>query len=190
MRKEYKFVMDNIQLSNFLNHFRSDLQVLHKSNNIKSVYYDTSDFYIYRSSLYRDINKFKFRIREYNNNNQFHKEIKISHHQKLKFKSKKFNELNQNNKIYFKNYKLEQKSTVSYSRKYYKFFNSRLTIDSNIEYQKPRSNIKFVESINVLELKLFDNSFSDIQRYFPKSPIKFSKFENSITTLYFPHKKI
>ena len=190
MRKEYKFVMDNIQLSNFLNHFRSDLQVLHKSNNIKSVYYDTSDFYIYRSSLYRDINKFKFRIREYNNNNQFHKEIKISHHQKLKFKSKKFSELNQNNKIYYKNFKLEQKSTVSYSRKYYKFFNSRLTIDSNIEYQKPRSNIKFVESINVLELKLFDNSFSDIQRYFPKSPIKFSKFENSITTLYFPHKKI
>jgi len=190
MRKEYKFLMDNIQLSNFLNYYSSELQVLHKPNNIKSVYYDTSDFFIYRSSMYRDINKFKFRIREYNNENQFHTEVKISHHQKLKFKSKKFSENDQYSKIYFKNFNLEQKSIVLYSRKYYKFFNSRLTIDRSIEYHKPKSNIKFLEPSTVLELKLFDNSFTDIQRYFPKNPVRFSKFENSIANLYFPHKKI
>jgi len=190
MRKEYKFVMNNVQISNFLNYFNNDLEILHKPNTISSVYYDTNNFYIYRSSLYKDINKFKFRIREYNNNNTFHKELKISHHQKLKFKSKEFQDLKLPDKIFFKNYKLEPKSIVSYTRNYYKFFNSRLTIDTDIEYKMTRANLKYKESISVIEIKLLNDSFTDIQRYFPKNPIRFSKFENSITNLYFPHKKI
>ena len=53
-----------------------------------------------------------------------------------------------------------------------------------------RANLKYKESISVIEIKLLNDSFTDIQRYFPKNPIRFSKFENSITNLYFPHKKI
>lgn len=186
MRKEYKFIMNSIQISNFLNFFISELEELHKPNFINSIYYDTSDFYIYRSSIHRDISKFKYRIREYNKSDLVHKEIKISDHQKLKFKSKKFNKVELVDKLYFKNYKLEQKSIVSYSRMYYKFFNSRLTIDKNIQYLKPNSNVKFRETNAIVELKLLNDSFIDISRYFPKNPERFSKFENSITKLYFP----
>jgi len=186
MRKEYKFIMNSIQLSNFLNYFKSELEELHKPNLIKSIYYDTSDFYIYRSSIYRDINKFKYRIREYNNSDLLHKEVKISDQQKLKFKGKKFKKVDLADKLYFKNYKLEQKSIVSYSRTYYKFFNTRLTIDKKIQYLKPDSNINFRETNSIVELKLINDSFSDISRYFPKNPERFSKFENSITKLYFP----
>ena len=187
MRQEFKFVMNSIQISNFLNYFESELVKLHKSNLISSIYYDTSDFYIYRSSIYKDINKFKFRMREYNKSNVLHNEVKVSHYQKLKFKGKKFNAVNLEDKLYFKNYKLEQKSIVSYSRMYYKFFNSRLTIDKNIQYHKPNTNIKFTEKKVIVEMKLINDSFSDISRYFPKNPERFSKFENSITKLYFPY---
>ena len=73
MRKEYKFVMNNIQISSFLNFYNNNIEKLHKSNFISSIYYDTNNFEIYRSSLYKDINKYKYRIREYNRSTKFRK---------------------------------------------------------------------------------------------------------------------
>tara|TARA_B100000900_G_scaffold416248_2_gene450544 strand:+ start:3626 stop:4210 length:585 start_codon:yes stop_codon:yes gene_type:complete len=189
MRKEYKFVMNNIQISSFLNFYNKNIEKLHKSNFISSIYYDTNNFEIYRSSLYKDINKYKYRIREYNRSTKFQKELKVSHYNKLKFKSKTFKDIDVQKKIFFKNYTLEPKSLVSYNRNYYKFFNSRLTIDSNIKYKIPQSNLQANESISIVELKILNNSFTDIERYFPSNPVRFSKFQNSITKLYFLQNK-
>ena len=181
--------MNNVQISSFLKFYDNNIEQLHKSNFISSIYYDTNNFEIYRSSLYKDINKFKYRIREYNKNTKVHKELKISHHNKLKFKSKTFKDVELPRKIFFKNYSLEPKSIVSYTRNYYKFFNSRLTIDSNIKYKIPGSNLQANESNIVVELKILKNSFTDIERYFPSNPVRFSKFQNSITKLYFLHNR-
>ena len=189
MRKEYKFVMNNIQISSFLNFYNNNIEKLHKSNFISSIYYDTNTFEIYRSSLYKDINKYKYRIREYNRSTKFQKELKVSHYNKLKFKSKTFKDIDVPKKIFFKNYTLEPKSLVSYNRNYYKFFNSRLTIDSNIKYKIPQSNLQANESISIVELKILNSSFTDIERYFPSNPVRFSKFQNSITKLYFLQNK-
>lgn len=190
MRKEYKFLMNGLEVSKFLTHYKNELTVLHKPNFINSFYYDTKDFYIYKTSLLRDINKFKFRIREYNNSKTYQNEIKISHHQKLKFKSKKFEVEELPKSVNFKNYKLELKSKVSYYRKYYKFFNSRLTIDTKINYSMLNQNLKYDEKHIVIELKLFNNASVDIERNFPSNAVKFSKFENSISHLYFPESLI
>ena len=48
MRKEFKFTLSNQQLNNFLLTFKTELNVLHEPNKIKSIYYDTDYFEIYK----------------------------------------------------------------------------------------------------------------------------------------------
>jgi len=122
MRKEFKFTLSNQQLNNFLLTFKTELNVLHEPNKIKSIYYDTDYFEIYKASISKDINKFKYRIREYNGNSRYYREIKMSQNQKLKF-TKEDQYLNiYPEQIFFKQYNLKSKSIVDFNREYFKFF--------------------------------------------------------------------
>ncbi len=184
MRKEFKFTLSNQQLNNFLLTFKTELNVLHEPNKIKSIYYDTDYFEIYKASISKDINKFKYRIREYNGNSRYYREIKMSQNQKLKF-TKEDQYLNiYPEQIFFKQYNLKSKSIVDFNREYFKFFQSRLTIDTNIIYSHLKNNVKFTEQYNIVEMKLHNQVFTDIERFLPFNPGKFSKFESSISNIY------
>jgi len=184
MRKEFKFKLNNHQLNNFLLTFNSELNILHKPNKIKSIYYDTCYFEIYKASISKDINKFKYRIREYNGNSRYYKEIKISQNQKLKFTMEDQYLNTYPDQIFFNQYSLKSKSIVDFNREYFKFFESRMTIDTNIIYSHPTKNIKFNEQYNIVEMKLHNQVFTDIERFLPFNPEKFSKFESSIFNIY------
>ena len=86
--------------------------------------------------------------------------------------------------IFFNQYSLKSKSIVDFNREYFKFFESRMTIDTNIIYSHPTKNIKFNEQYNIVEMKLHNQVFTDIERFLPFNPEKFSKFESSIFNIY------
>ena len=77
-RKEYKFVLNNNETKNFLTIFGDKLNVLHPSRTITSLYFDTVDYQLFNNSKLNDTNKMKVRIRTYNNDAKFYKEIKFN----------------------------------------------------------------------------------------------------------------
>ena len=77
-RKEYKFVLKNNELENFLFSIRNKINVLYPTRQIASLYYDTFDFLLYKKSRDIDTNKMKVRVRKYGNKNQYFKEIKLN----------------------------------------------------------------------------------------------------------------
>ena len=77
-RKEYKFVLNNNEIKNLLTIFGDKLNVLHPSRKITSLYFDTVDYRLFNNSKLFDTNKMKVRIRTYNNDAKFYKEIKFN----------------------------------------------------------------------------------------------------------------
>ena len=77
-RKEYKRILNHHELNNFFIKYSSDLNEIYEPRTIKSLYFDTIDFSLFKSSLFNDASSIKLRIRTYSNSKKFFKEIKTN----------------------------------------------------------------------------------------------------------------
>lgn len=188
-RKEYKFVFNSLQAKNFINHLSNQLTNLYPQRKIKSLYFDTTDFLLFKNSEINDINKEKVRIRQYNNSGPFYQEVKFNY---PNGKGKKVEKLaisnfNEVNKIKFKKLILYPAAYISYLRNYYLYNGSRLTIDYSIEFfshdHRRIHPLNLKNKNTIFELKLEKND-SEIEKLFIHPPVAFSKYNTAIKTLY------
>ena len=140
-RKEYKFVLNNNETKNFLTIFGDKLNVLHPSRTITSLYFDTVDYQLFNNSKLNDTNKMKVRIRTYNNDAKFYKEIKFNDglgKRKMitDINISSFNDIKELNEG-----KLSLIPAVytSYNREYYIFDDLRITVDSKIKFSSHKA---------------------------------------------------
>ncbi len=75
-RKEYKRTVNVSQIISFFKKNKSKLTEIYEPRIITSLYFDTVDFGLYKSSIEKDVDTYKARIRTYSNKNNFYKEIK------------------------------------------------------------------------------------------------------------------
>ena len=64
-RREYKIIIDDLNISKFLKIINQDFDKLHEDRCIKSLYFDTISFKLYRESLFQDSDRLKIRFRNY-----------------------------------------------------------------------------------------------------------------------------
>ena len=191
-RKEYKFVLDSRQLNSFYKFYDNNFSNLHPSRRIVSLYFDTVDFKLYNKSILDDVEKFKYRFRQY----PF---ISTNISKEIKFNTKKGKE-KISDKTNFQNFKDIPNQTykgfnltpalfVDYHRDYYEIDKKiRVTIDKKIKFSPPknRSLISKDNSINdiIVEFKLFSSKIEDVSTYFFTNPVAFSKYEVGIAKTY------
>lgn len=189
IRSEFKFVFNNKELNNFILSYNLH-EALYPDRLISSFYFDTINFDLYKNSLFQDSENYKVRIRYYNNNlSRLSKEVKYTK-PNGKFKSIKKLDLNSElpSTVIFKNQLLKQASKVEYKRQYYKFKNSRITIDTNIHFMSVNNRTYVTkninENLNIVEFKLLKENNFEIFNDLPSSPTSYSKFKQSIKKLY------
>lgn len=188
-RSEIKYVFNNKELYNFILFYNLN-KVLYPDRLISSFYFDTINFDLYKNCLIQDSDNYKVRIRYYNNNlAKLSKEVKYTK-SNGKFKSIKKLDLNSEfpSTVIFKNQLLKQASKVEYKRQYYKFKNSRITIDTNIQFMSVNNRTYVTkninENLNIVEFKLLKENNYEIFNDLPSSPTSYSKFKQSIKKLY------
>ena len=191
-RKEYKFVLDSRQLNSFYKFYDNNFSNLHPSRRIVSLYFDTIDFKLYNKSILDDVDKFKYRFRQYPS-------ISTNISKEIKFNTKKGKE-KISDKTNFHNFKDIPNQTyrglnlmptlfVDYHRDYYEIDKKiRVTIDKKIKFSPPknRSLISKDNSINniIVEFKLLSSKIEDVSTYFFTNPVAFSKYEVGIAKTY------
>ena len=191
-RKEYKFVLDSRQLNSFYKFYDDIFSSLHPNRRIVSLYFDTIDFKLYNKSILDDVDKFKYRFRQYPS-------ISTNISKEIKFNTKKGKE-KISDKTNFKNFKeipnqayrgynLIPTLFVDYHRDYYEIDKKiRVTIDKKIKFIPPknRSLISKEYSINniIVEFKLLSSKIEDVSKYFFTNPVAFSKYEVGIAKTY------
>ena len=191
-RKEYKFVLDSRQLNSFYKFYDNNFLNLHPSRRIVSLYFDTVDFKLYNKSILDDVEKFKFRFRQYPS-------VSTNISKEIKFNTKKGKE-KISDKTNFQNFKDIPNQTyrgfnltpalfVDYHRDYYEIDKKiRVTIDKKIKFSPPknRSLISKDNSINniIVEFKLLSSKIEDVSTYFFTNPVAFSKYEVGIAKTY------
>ena len=191
-RKEYKFVLDSRQLNSFYKFYDNNFSNLHPRRRIVSLYFDTVDFKLYNKSILDDVEKFKFRFRQYPS-------VSTNISKEIKFNTKKGKE-KISDKTNFQNFKDIPNQTyrgfnliptlfVDYHRDYYEIDKKiRVTIDKKIKFSPPknRSLISIEHSINniIVEFKLLSSKIEDVSTYFFTNPVAFSKYEVGIAKTY------
>ena len=191
-RKEYKFVLDSRQLNSFYKFYDNNFLNLHPSRRIVSLYFDTIDFKLYNKSILDDVDKFKYRFRQYPS-------LSTNISKEIKFNTKKGKE-KISDKTNFQNFKEIPNQTyrgynliptlfVDYHRDYYEIDKKiRVTIDKKIKFTPPknRSLISKEYSINniIVEFKLLSSKIEDVSKYFFTNPVAFSKYEVGIAKTY------
>ena len=191
-RKEYKFVLDSRQLNSFYKFYDNIFSSLHPNRRIVSLYFDTIDFKLYNKSILDDVDKFKYRFRQYPSiSTNISKEIKFNTKKgKEKISEKtnfvKFEDIP--NQIYG-GYNLVPTLYVNYYRDYYEIDKKiRVTIDKKINFHVPKDRSLFSKgnSIDntVVEFKLLTEKIEDISKYFFTNPVAFSKYEKGIENTY------
>ena len=191
-RKEYKFVLDSRQLNSFYKFYDNNFSNLHPRRRIVSLYFDTVDFKLYNKSVLDDVEKFKYRFRQYPSvSTNISKEIKFNTKKGKEKISDKTNFQNFNdipNQIY-RGFNLTPALFVDYHRDYYEIDKKiRVTIDKKIKFSPPknRSLISIEHSINniIVEFKLLSSKIEDVSTYFFTNPVAFSKYEVGIAKTY------
>lgn len=83
---------------------------------------------------------------------------------------------------------LKPVTLIKYTREYYSFRNSRVTVDSSIKYYSTKNRSLLDKVINcnfiILEYKLLSED-KDIEKDLFGNPISFSKYNDSIEKLYY-----
>ena len=182
---------NSIFLKNWLS--KNNAKVLYPQRVISSIYFDNDNFDMYHNSIEGVLPRKKIRIRYYpeSQDKSFYLEKKISSaegrfktKEKVKFSLKKINE-----KIYDNNYgECNSKLIVNYRREYYFLMNTRVTIDSNINFSQIFNNkiLKKKFFLNKLAMELKNNinySKDKLLDDFPFEVIRFSKYCEAINAL-------
>ena len=189
-RKEYKFKLNKRDLIDFFTINKNSIKPLYKDRVIKSLYMDTEDFYLFHLSNTNDVEKYKFRFRQYNDNKKIFKEVKqnTSEGRKKEIQESNINNLNSIQYIEYKSMILKPATLIKYTREYYSFRNSRVTVDSSIKYYSTKNRSLLDKVINcnfiILEYKLLSED-KDIEKDLFGNPISFSKYNDSIEKLYY-----
>ena len=189
-RKEYKFIMSKSELESFKEFNDTNLVTLHQPRYIESLYLDSWALDIYKMSDDLDVDKFKYRFRKAVDG-KIYSEVKINT-ANGKFKEKTSTEYQNFEQIKSVNYNkmtLHPSLYVFYEREYFNLFDSvRVTIDKNISYKSAecRSLVNLQKRTDkiVLEYKYLDDRKLDIENYFFKNPITFSKYVDGINKVY------
>ena len=160
------------------------MKKLYKGRLVNSCYLDTYDLRMFSESDEGILPRKKIRLRWYENEEVYNKEIKIS---SVEGRFKKSNKIQNFNRKKLKLYKLFDKNygdiypslIVKYFREYYMFKELRFTFDSNIQYHDPRSisGRKHLDHENVMEIKTsFSNSDDYIEKIIGIPSSRFSKY--------------
>ena len=161
-----------------------------------SCYFDTIDFQTFYDSDEGILPRKKFRIRWYNNDLSFSKEIKISSIEGRfktiqKFEDKKFSESYEASFIDNQYGFIYPSIIVTYNRTYYKLDSYRITFDSYIKYLDLRSSFRrqSLDPENVMEIKTgIEISDDKIESRFCYTNSRFSKYSRGIQFLDKPLK--
>lgn len=189
-RKEYKRTVNVSQIISFFKKNKSKLTEIYEARIITSLYFDTVDFGLYKSSIEKDVDTYKARIRTYSNNNNFYKEIKKN---MFSGKSKSIEQLDINSfgeisNIYTNGNSLYPTLFTQYKRRYFNFDNNcRVTLDSNIhfishQFRTP-SKVKICYPKEIIEFKQLNENFN-IEKYIDKNPVAFSKYKYGVSKIY------
>ncbi len=192
-RNEEKLRVASSKIFSLKNWINENLgAILFPTRIINSVYFDNQDFSMYHHSIEGVVPRKKIRLRNYDEEFIFakniNKEIKISSVEgryKISEKVKDLQEL-MNLGIYDQNYGLcLPVLNVIYKRSYYKIKNIRLTLDEKITYKRivNREISKFstFDNYNIVELKYnSEKSIGFVNQNFPFERARFSKYSRGI----------
>ena len=187
-RIEEKILIDKNQIVAFKKlYHKKALKKLHNSRIIKSLYFENSNFEMYKDSVEGCLPRKKIRVRNYPETGvrDFFFEKKISSVEG-RFKEKtKISELDFN-KLIKTGYKDETYGVckpfiyVEYLRHYYLIENTRLTHDENIKYYKFKGKIIKKEENEIFEIKTnYETDLNKLYLMFPMNRTRFSKYCNA-----------
>lgn len=187
-RFEIKFNMSNIELIKFKEKYRL-INKMYPTRKITSYYYDTANLKYFYRSINRDIDSIKYRIRFYNDKKKFTEEIKTHTANGRKKYSRTLEDVREIPKsIIYKNEILFPISIVTYTRDYFEYKHSRITIDYNLVYKKPKNRSLLQSTIkrpnNIVEFKTLNSNSINMYDDLPRHIDSFSKFKDSIFSLY------
>lgn len=190
VRKEYKFVLNDHELQKFLNALGISIKVLFKQRFINSLYMDTQNYKLFYDSEINDVDKFKVRYRQYNNDGPIYLETKFNNSTGRYKKSIKLDdifEFKDVKQIFYKNLFLSPALFISYERNYYEFKNTRITLDKNLMFKscktRTQSTYSYKSLLNVVEYKILNNNV-DIEKNFLRNPVSFSKYNYGLQKVY------
>ena len=193
-RIENKYRLSKGDLARLLaNLNNSNPKTLYPDRKVTSCYFDSNDFLMFHQSEEGVLPRKKIRARRYNDGNQFTKEVKISSIEgryKTSELIKDVSSLSQilDMQIMDQDYGILLPSMfVSYRRSYIKIAGLRCTLDRDIEYKnlRNRSGLKFYDDECVFEVKAdFKTSKDFIEKIFPMSTSRFSKYSRAIIKFY------
>jgi SPX domain protein involved in polyphosphate accumulation len=189
-RKEKKYRLSLSDLAYLKNHLLSKgMKSLFPQRVIKSCYFDTENLTLYHESEEGVLPRKKIRIRWYNNEKIYTKEVKISSIEgrfKYTKDQKSIDTFEQivDTQFFDKNYGLVRPSLmVSYEREYFEFLNMRLTFDTNVSYRHLRSHFAktFKDPECVMEVKVPMSCTDDyIEGLINHPTSRFSKYSRGL----------
>ena len=192
-RVEEKIPMTLSDSDQFLEYLKNrSSKILFPKRIIKSSYFDSNEFILFRESEEGLLPRKKVRIRHYplSNKIEYSLEIKISsiegrYKSTKKLSNSQLRRIN-NNGYFDQDYGLlEKKISVSYSREYFAFEGIRITRDTEIFYQDLSTKTNFFnEEDSVIEIKAPENTPVDfLLKIIPSPRRRFSKYCNAIKSL-------
>ena len=159
-RKEKKFrlTLSDFQILKF-SLFERGMNELYPERKVQSFYYDTKDLKMFEDSDEGILPRKKIRVRKYNEENIYNKEIKITSEEGRYKITKPLKETFKKN--YYESFLDSQYGQliptlfVSYFRNYYFLDDLRITFDRNISYQNLRTHlgVKMIDPECVMEIK-------------------------------------
>lgn len=189
-RKEYKFRLSKTEFYRFQNHLQKNGMIeLFEPRRINSVYFDTPQLDMFFHSEEGLVPRKKIRVRWYDNDVKFHKEIKTSSVEGRHKKSYYLPELNTVEDLLTNTYfdqqygKLYPVVKISYLRSYFKFQSMRVTFDEKITYNYLKNEMKrtFVDPELVSEIKTSIHCSDEfIGKHLPYPSARFSKYSRAI----------
>jgi SPX domain protein involved in polyphosphate accumulation len=183
LRQEKKYILTLHKVNSFEKSIiLKGFKINHLPNIVNNIYFDNFSFSSMNENIEGEMNRSKYRIRWYNNENKFvlENKLKISSSgkkEKTKLKSLSVAEsVKEVQKLINKNPVIQN----SYTRKYFINNNIRITIDFNINFNLPGTeNFKSYKHA-IVEIKFptenqFDSSFKNIMTNYSQLT-KFSKY--------------
>ncbi len=167
-------------------------KILFPKRIIKSNYFDSNDYMLFRDSEEGLLPRKKVRIRHYplSDKIEYSLEIKISsiegrYKSTKKLLNSQLRSINSNGYFDQDYGLLEKKVSVSYLREYFAFEGIRITRDTEIFYQDLSTKTNyFNEKDSVIEIKAPENTPVDfLLKIIPSSRRRFTKYCNAIRSL-------
>ena len=171
---------------------RYGMQRLYPNREINSCYFDNDNYDSYKDSEEGVVPRKKIRIRWYNQELKFKKEVKITSNEgryKYVMETPKLRNIDEIPKIKYldNSYGIIKPSlVVKYHRSYYTYKSLRITFDENISYMFVMNNKKTIARDNevVAEVKVPINCSDDyIQSLIPLPVSRFSKYSRGLILL-------